>query len=298
MKKKTELQYQKMAKGFYAKYFPKGGANEEKIIATLKHISHEFQPKSFANLKCALAFDIAERGHMEIAQAVRELENPAANFRSYPQKNKKVKCLSTKDMKKLQSAVKGKKGDVKLINAVAILTVFGMRPAELKTTQRINEVTFYIKSVKKDEFGLKGLDRILKVDSIVTANAIEYALKSLDNEKITKLQDRFAYLMKKTFPKRTSRPTLYIFRHQMGSNLKKSDYSRHEMAYIMGHQSTRTIENYGYKQSGNGNNIKISSEIDLAEIKRLVRDGHSVRDSKRKERIKNVASKNNNKKPR
>lgn len=58
------------------------------------------------------------------------------------------------------------------------------------------------------------------------------------------------------------------------------------MAYIMGHQSTQTLENYGYRQAGKTGGLRIKPAVGFDEITSLVRDAHSKREQAMKKRIK------------
>ena len=46
-------------------------------------------------------------------------------------------------------------------------------------------------------------------------------------------------------------PTLYSWRHQLGADLKASKLNRVLAAYIMGHQSTESVNAYGNSKTGN-----------------------------------------------
>jgi len=66
----------------------------------------------------------------------------------------------------------------------------------------------------------------------------------------------------------------YTFRHQLASDLKGDDrFSRVEMAYLLGHLATRSIDDYGRKKSAKG-----KRDIDVADIKALnnVRTTHDT----------------------
>jgi len=64
------------------------------------------------------------------------------------------------------------------------------------------------------------------------------------------LLDRFDRLMKKTFPRRKHKPTMYTLRHQFGSNLKASGLSREAIAVCMGHRATKSADVYGDRRTG------------------------------------------------
>jgi hypothetical protein len=285
MDKKTEEQYRKMAKAFYSANFRDEQYGKQLILSKLSQISSRYQPKSFTNLKRAISYVLMEEGHNEIAEAVKSLENRAVTLGYHLKKNKKIKTVSVKNMKKINNAVRNKKNDKQLQHAVVVLKVLGIRPIELNTTKRVGPGKFLVISAKKDEHGEKGLDRIIAVESEDIANTLEYCLKQLDNVKIRRVQDRFSYLMKTIFPRWKNLPTMYIYRHQLGSNLKSSSLTRIQMAYLMGHQSTRSLESYGYCNAGSAGGLMISPGISSAEIASLVRDKYSERQKTRKKRL-------------
>ncbi len=88
------------------------------------------------------------------------------------------------------------------------------------------------------------------------------------------LQTRLNNLTRETWPRRKTQATFYSFRHQLGSNLKASGIDRSEVAYLMGHQSTSSVDAYGDKRKGTGA-IKIAPGVDQEQINSVVREKHS-----------------------
>lgn len=66
---------------------------------------------------------------------------------------------------------------------------------------------------------------------------------------IHRVQSRLERVTLRLWPRRKARPTLYTLRHQMGAGLKASGASRAAIAYVMGHQSTQSVEVYGDRRS-------------------------------------------------
>lgn len=66
------------------------------------------------------------------------------------------------------------------------------------------------------------------------------------------IQDRLARHCKALWPARKHHPSLYSWRHQMGTKLKASGLDRRSVAYIMGHQSTDSVNRYGNRSAKAG----------------------------------------------
>ena len=63
------------------------------------------------------------------------------------------------------------------------------------------------------------------------------------------VQRRLDTLTKRLWPKRNVWPSLYSWRHQKGSDLKASHMNSAEVAAIMGHRSTESVDVYGSQRS-------------------------------------------------
>jgi len=293
MLEKTKAKYYKNARGFLNRHFDGRIPNECEILYLLHQKAKHYTPKSFTNLKCYLAFFFEQQMEFSTAIAVRNFKNPVAELGYYHKPPRKIKTLSDNDMQKIIDAVTNKK-DVRtskakmrraqLHAAVRLAKYLGCRHGEMPMIRRTGETTFFIEGIKKDEFGGKGLDRYIKVDDKNLADILEKSCGYLKNANMSHVIDSFRYLMKKVFRQRKKLPTLYVFLHIMGANLKASDFSREEMAYIVGHQSTRSIENYGYR-AGKVGGLKVKPAIDLDEIHKLVRDNHSERKQEMENRL-------------
>lgn len=291
-----KVKYRKDAKGFFNKHFSGLIPEDTMLLYKLHQISDSYQPRSFSNLKCYLAYDLECRGKNSLAEKVRKFKNPSSDSKCYPVISKKIKTLSDANKNKIIDAVtsvKSKhlsKAAIKrkrqLISAVSLAMHLGCRPGEMPSIKRINKRVFFIEGIKKDEFGGKGLDRSIEVDDESLANTLAECLENLKGVSMSKVRDNFRYLMKKNFPSLKGKlPTLYTLRHMLGSNLKASGLSREEQAYIMGHQSTRTMEHYGYRNAGKGGGLRIKPAISIDEIYSLVRDSHTNRDQRMHERF-------------
>ena len=81
-------------------------------------------------------------------------------------------------------------------------------------------------------------------------------LSGMTEKKRYAMQKRVCRLGKKLFPKHKNAPTLYSYRHQLGSDLKGGKtssgnkiFSRKESAALMGHKSQSSISAYGHAKN-------------------------------------------------
>lgn len=144
-----------------------------------------------------------------------------------------------------------------MLAALELAEELGVRPVEmlsLRVDQERGEV--HVTGAKKSG-QQRGADRTLRpaitelwaMDRL--AKAAE-ALQAAEREKpgaVHRVQSRLERLTRKLWPRRQARPTLYSLRHQVGSALKASGADRAAIAYVMGHQSTQSVEVYGDRRS-------------------------------------------------
>jgi hypothetical protein len=282
MNEETQKRYRQLAKNFY-KTKINGDVTAQRIVDALVKNAEEYRPDYFRKLKNALAFDQEEKGYPKAVKKIKETKNPVTQKGSKlvkKPKEKRLKSISIKDGNKLILEIK--KNDEVLLAAVVLSRELGCRPAELFIVRMIyGEV--HIQGAKKSN-GNRGLDRIIKHESpIQLAKAIkvlqEFKEKCIkERRKSTPseiIQARFSLATKSLWPRRATWPTLYTFRHQQGSNLKASGMSRQEIAYIMGHQSTKSIEIYGNKRSEKSK-VTIKAAISADKISAVVRENHTA----------------------
>lgn len=92
------------------------------------------------------------------------------------------------------------------------------------------------------------MDRSLALDE-EAVNIVRGALETLRGANVGAIQDRIYTAGRRLWPQRKAWPSLYSWRHQLGSDLKASGLSRVEIAYVMGHQSTESVEQYGNRKT-------------------------------------------------
>lgn len=112
----------------------------------------------------------------------------------------------------------------------------------------------------------------LHSDASTLAGCIKVIAKNDVN--IQNVQKSVWVMLKRLWPSKKKRPTLYSFRHQFGSDLKASGLEREAMSYLMGHQCTSSIDSYGDRRAGKGRQVKVVPVISLDEINKQVRKDH------------------------
>ncbi|GAA1350338.1 hypothetical protein GCM10009595_10300 [Falsarthrobacter nasiphocae] len=119
---------------------------------------------------------------------------------------------------------------------------------------------------------LRGADRVLTLpddpkirNNIATAARVVQRAEREKEGAVHRIQSRLDRLSRKLWPRRQARPSLYTFRHQMGGTLKKMGLDRRAIAYVMGHQSTKSVEVYGDRRSGSSGGIGIKLDGQEAE---------------------------------
>jgi hypothetical protein len=299
MLRSTEYKYISSAKNFIAQHFYQEKVTPDALLQMLDKVASQYQPRSFTNIKCHLAFYAAQLGHPELAQTIKAKKNWAASEKSYTKINKKKKTLTNQQLAKIMKAVNQAK-DERIRHATYLALYLGCRPCEMPFIKRTGETNFIIQSAKKNTSGTQGVDRHINVSVAEFADQLENSISLLKGTNMDQVRENFSFLMKATFPKMKKRPTLYVFRHQFGSTLKNSGLPPKVQAYLMGHQSTRTIESYGRSRSGKGKALLVEAFEDIAQINQLIRDTQIKRVAKRNVRFERLGIKvspSNNERP-
>lgn len=275
LREKTRSDYQGLAANFYAKRLGGEAPTPKRIADALRQAGGDYRPGYWRKLRNALMYDQVDKGYFEAAQRLKETSNPVTTGKTrgtVKTKQRRCKSISDADMQKLSKALNEKK-DSELSSVVFIAHKVGCRPAEMAGIKRLSDTEIFVPGAKKSK-GNRGLDRTITLDKEV-CDTIEVAvdnIRNMDSEKaVHQLQSRLDRLTAKLWPRRKARPTLYTFRHQMGSDLKASGLSRVEIAYVMGHQSTASVDVYGdrRKSSGRGT-VKPAPGADMS----MVRENH------------------------
>lgn len=233
----------------------------------------EYRPAYWRRLRCALAVQQEEAGYKDLAADIRKLENPITKSGDRSQikpKQRRIKAVNQEDGKRLGDFLneRGELGDMQLLHVLHVVDMLGVRPAEIPHIQ-IRDGLAVVQGAKQSHGGLRGAGRTLLLDPIV-AERLQCSLEVLDGVDIGPLQDRLRAAGRHLWPRRTALPTLYTFRHQMGSDLKASGMDRRQIAYIMGHQATGSVDVYGDRRvaRSNGRSLpRIPEGTDLSEVR-------------------------------
>ncbi|MBT4937076.1 site-specific integrase [Candidatus Peregrinibacteria bacterium] len=304
MEEKTKESYRKLAKFFYNERID-GEPTPKKIVDALKRAAPDFRPAYWRKLRNALELDQGEKGFSKAVERIKSTQNPltkksliAKTFGKkveYKKKQKRVKFLNDDDFDKLYENADRETRAVLMIGKIT-----GCRPAEMQSIAvEINyDADIAVASIvgaKKEKTGLRGIDRMIKLTGQDAEN-LEIAVQDLQamqdpkSGKIHVIQERLQRLAKKTFPRRKTLPSLYSLRHTMGSVLKASGLDRKSIAYVMGHQSTKSVECYGNRRSGGSSARSIAPAIDNTALNQLIRENHTQPPTKPQNTLKNDLS--------
>jgi len=268
MEQKTKDEYLKLAEHFFKKYLDNQPPTPKRITEALINNAAEFRPAYFTRLKRALVVHQQENSFLDAVIRLEKVKNPItsdpAKRALIKPKQVRIKQIKDVDEQKLLAAIPD---DEQLKAALTVAKYLGARPAEYKNITIDNEGLVTIIGAKKTAKGDRGADRSFKLPEATFR--VRMALATLQDADIGQLQDRLRATAKKLWPQRKAVPTLYTWRHQMGSNLKGSGMDRREIAYIMGHQSTESVNRYGNSRTAqNGRKMPIVPEgTDLSKIR-------------------------------
>lgn len=290
MNESTREQYIKLGAHFISKVQEKYGMDDlpPKLYRNeLLSRAHTTTPAYWRRLRTAYAEWCFNEGYNNSGKQVKALVNPvtANKGSALPEaakKRRKATGLNDKDFAKLYA---GADNATKAVMMVIRQT--GCRPSEIASIKAQGFWSYHIESAKKSAG--RGLDRTLVFDTDnrqrveVLRNSIETLRREAAKDGVPvevlveRVQRRFDRLAVKTFPRRKLKVCLYSMRHQMGSNLKASGMSRKEIAYIMGHQSTKSIERYGDRRKASGGaGLRAAGDFENA-----VRENHKPIDNAR-----------------
>ncbi len=256
MRAETEAEYERMAMSFIKARLTKNNlrATPKNIRDALICCAGEYRPAYWRKLRLALIHHQDASGFPDAVAELKKLKNPITKDGDYSKvkpKERRIKSVAEADEIKLMEYLEAR-GDWQTLAALYIVTVTGCRPAELAGVSiNSSDATTVIAGAKKSHGGQRGADRIIQLDGRTTAE-VERHLRVLRGVPFGPLQDRLRLACKTLWPRRTALPTFYSWRHQMGSELKASGMDRREVAYIMGHQATGSVDQYGDRRTARG----------------------------------------------
>lgn len=265
----TQESYRKLAAHFYETRLRGEQPTPKRIADSLQAAADQYRPAYWRKLRNALAFDQRERGFPEAAKRIDATKNPLTKdggMEGIKPKQVRAKRIDEVDEDRLMQHFI-KLDDPQTTAALFVAKHTGARPAEFKNIEvRAGKVC--IQGAKKSHGGNRGADRELVLPPEVVRH-IEGAVRYLKGD-IGPIQDRIRAAGKKLWPQRKAVPSLYSYRHQMGANLKGSGLDRVEIAYLMGHQATESVDVYGNSRTAqrNGKGLpKVPFDADLSLIR-------------------------------
>ena len=252
MNEKTQSDYKKLAAHFYKNKLNGEQPTPKRIADALKACASDYRPAYWRKLRNALAFDQSDKGYKDAAERINKTQNPITKDGSkldVKPKQKRIKSINSEDEEKLVAEFV-KNDDRQSWAAIMLTKHLGARPSEFAEIRVIGDKVF-ISGAKKSHGNLRGADRQLTLNA-KELGIVKAALGFLKNANVGAVQDRIRAAGKRLWPQRKSVPSLYSWRHQLGSDLKASGLNRTDVAYIMGHQSTASVNVYGNKKTGSG----------------------------------------------
>lgn len=266
---KTKLEYERLAKHFYLRL------ERKNIKVTAKNISDEllacapeYRPDYWRRLRGALVYHQKNLGYVEAAERIMGLRNPVTVQGSntpIKKKQNRVKSINPADQTALIDYFKAR-DDIRMVAAIILFSYTGIRPAELADIT-VNGDKVRIVGAKKSHDGIRGADRTLQFEG-VDPRWLSSIVREAQFANIKSLQDKLRIAGKNLWPKRNHLPTFYSWRHQLGSELKASGMDRVQIAYLMGHQATASVNRYGNRKSARGGRLpSCPADADLSHIR-------------------------------
>ena len=269
----TLKRYQTRARNFYQNRCGSDAPDSAHICAALLTSASTYQPNSFSTLKSALVNDQIARGNHSAAKAIQKLVNPVTapgSKLSRKSKPKKVRTVSDDDFWGLVLHLRAH-GFLDEALCVVLAYYLGVRPCEMRTVTVKNDQVEIIGGKKSAPLE-RGADRTLVIENPELLKSVVEAAHWMSNcpRTDTAIRDRLRKECRALWPRRKQHPTLKSFRHQLGANLKSSGESDEILAYIMGHQSTDSINVYGDRRSGAGRTVYIraAADADLSKVRK------------------------------
>ncbi len=272
MNEATKASYRKLAAHFYRTRLAGQTLSPKRVTDAVVAAAPEYRPAYWRRLRNALAFDQLEKGFLDCAARISQAVNPVTKQGlAVKPKQKRVKTVAPVDELKLLDHLVSS-NDFTSASAIVIARTVGARPAEMTAIRIINGVV-HIQGAKKSHSGQRGLDRtlILPEDEL---KLLMDAVEAIQGANIGAIQDRIAAAGRRLWPQRKAWLSLYSWRHQLGSDLKASGLSRVEIAYVLGHQSTESVEQYGNRKTARAGAVlpRAPESTDFSQI----RERHST----------------------
>lgn len=250
--------------------------NSSTVCSALYDWGETVQNNTYRKMQCALEYYCYTNNWYATAKLIRDTKKDS--YGEVVKKKQRIcKSIKEEEHQKLLMASK-RKGDSQLSAALILAYHTGTRPCEMCEIEydTENDLTLYIMGAKKDANGLRSIDKelSLKLDEQQkreVMNSVD-ALYGMDSKQLAAMKSRMSRLTRKVFPSRKYPPTLYSYRHQIASDLKRSkksgELSLKECSAVLSHRSQQSIQGYGNFNSSGGLNrgIPIPSEESVRQV--------------------------------
>lgn len=282
MNENTKAAYQSLAANFYQRL--DGPPTPKKLADALKACASEYRPGYWRKLKSAIAWDQERQGFDKSAVRIRETQRPAGTV---PARQRRAKGVSQEDTDKLTAHLR-ERDDWQAWAAVTLARWTGARPAEMPGVRVLGDQVM-IEGAKKSHEGQRGADRVVTLDDLDALDQVREAVAILEGVEMGPIQDRVSGAGRRLWPQRKAVPSLYAWRHQVGSDLKASGLDRKTVAYLMGHQATESVEVYGRRNRGGKSPLKVGQGAELDQVRETHSEPPSVRQGASQELEMNVS---------
>lgn len=279
MQQKTRDEYISIARYFIAERLEKRGQKitEKSLRDALIACAPEYRPQYWRRLRRALATYQKALGYSETAANIRKVVNPVTadgDISKIKPKQRRIRGVEADDEAALL-AYFGERKDHQMVAIIKIVAATGIRPAELAGLV-VRGTDVVIEGAKKSHEGMRGADRTQVFDD-QTAGELAAQVKLVAGVDVGVMQDRLRAAGMRLWPRRKALPTLYSWRHQMGSDLKASGMDRRKIAYLMGHQATSSVDVYGNRRTARGG--RVLPRLPLAQSLAHIRVNHNEKTS-------------------
>jgi integrase len=231
-----------------------------KIAAALVTWSEGKSPSTYRQMRSALVTHQSHHGYTKAIDTIKTTER--IGYGTATRKKRLCKQVTEEEHQQLIADAIAHKD--RLMEAALLVAYYtGCRPVEFLSMQVLGctldgEVKIQINGAKKNEGQGRGMDKVILVDDseVILHIGVMNELDGPDSDKQMKLiRTRVSKASKRIFNIRKRRPTLYSYRHQLGSELKaEEELSRQQAAAVMGHQSQDSIAVYGHANASKGGN--------------------------------------------
>lgn len=257
----------------------------DRLLRSLHAHAFECRPGTWRNRRNALAHYFNFADDVELACDIKMMVNPVTDKNA----DKETRALTPKRQKRTHKVIDDEHAkvvsyleqanDPAVLGAVIIARTIGVRPSEMASMKfDDSNQSIFVTGAKKRKKGDRGIDRTLILepdDYLIIKEAWTQLMTEFNREDASpkramkRVQNRLYTVVRKVFEERESYPSLYSYRHQLGSDLKASGMDRITVAAIMGHASVESVNAYGDRRHG-GRKLNIDVTDDSLDAVRVV----------------------------